>query len=112
MLKRGEPFGFAGLWESWCSPEGEEIRSCTIITAEANELLRPIHDRMPVILTQEAEAIWLDPEIQDPARLLPLLTSYLSDEMECYTADTWVNNPAHDTPECLAPKKENPPTGI
>lgn len=110
-LKSLEPFGFAGLWDAWTSPEGKEIKSCTIITTEANELLRPIHDRMPVILIREAEAIWLDPAIQEPARLLPLLTSYPFDEMECYAVDTWVNNPAHDTSECLAPKKENPPDG-
>jgi len=109
VLKSGEPFGFAGLWETWRSPEGEEVKSCTIITVDANELLRPIHDRMPMILTREAETVWLDPAIQDPARLLPLLTPYPSDEMECYAVDTWVNSPAHDTPACVTPKKDNPP---
>lgn len=109
VLKSGEPFGFAGLWESWRSPEGEEIKRCTIITVDANELLRPIHDRMPVILTREAEAVWLDPTIQEPASLLPLLTPYPSDEMECFAVDTLVNNPAHETPECIAPKKDYPP---
>jgi len=54
-LKNREPFAFAGLWEIWTSPEGEEVKSCTIITTEANTLLKPIHDRMPVMLTREAE---------------------------------------------------------
>lgn len=108
MLKSGEPFGFAGVWDTWRSPDGEEIKSCTIITTEVNDLLQPIHDRMLVILTREAEAVWLDPAIQEPARLLPLLTSYPSDEMDCYAVNSWVNNPAHETPECIAPKKENP----
>ena len=93
VLKSRKPFGFAGLWETWTSPDGEEIRTCTIITTDANELLKPIHDRMPVILTREAEAIWLDPTIQDPARLLPLLTSYRAEEMEAYLVSSLVNNP-------------------
>jgi putative SOS response-associated peptidase YedK len=103
VLKTREPFGFAGLWESWTSPEGEESRSCTIITTEANELLTPIHDRMPVILNQDAEAVWLDPTIQDSARLLPLLRPYPSEEMEIYQVSTRVNNPDRDGPECIKP---------
>jgi len=101
ILKRRKPFSFAGLWEAWTSPEGEEVRSCTIITTEANDLLKPIHDRMPVILTKEAEKVWLDPMIQDPERLLPLLTPYLAEEMEVYPVSTKVNNPAHDGPKLL-----------
>ena len=54
VLKSREPFGFAGLWEHWMSPEGEEILSCTIVTTEANELLNAVHERMPVILTRDA----------------------------------------------------------
>ena len=66
VLKNREPFGFAGLWEHWKSPDGEEILSCTIITTEANELLKAVHERMPVILDREAEAVWLDPKVQEP----------------------------------------------
>jgi putative SOS response-associated peptidase YedK len=102
-LKTREPFSFAGLWEAWTSPEGEEVRSCTIITTEANDVLKPIHDRMPVILTREAEGVWLDPMIQDPERLLPLLVPYPAEDMEAYPVSTTVNNPAHDGPECLIP---------
>ena len=68
-----------------------------------NELLKPIHDRMPVILTREVEGIWLDRAIQEPAKLLPLLTPYAVEEMEAYPVSPWVNNPAHDTPECMSP---------
>ena len=100
-LKTREPFSFAGLWESWTAPDGEEIKSCTIITTEANELLKRIHDRMPVILTREAEAVWLDPAIQDPERLLPLLKPYSSEGMEVYPVSTKVNSPANDGPECI-----------
>ena len=101
VLKSREPFGFAGLWETWTSPDGEEIRTCTIITTEANELLKEIHDRMPVILVRETEVIWLDPTIQDPARLLPLLRPYPAEEMEAYPVSTRVNNPSHDSQECI-----------
>jgi len=102
-LKSREPFSFAGLSETWTSPEGEEVRSCTIITCEANDLMKPIHDRMPVILSKEAESVWLDPTIQDPALLLPLLVPYPAEEMEVYPVSTWVNNPEHDGAECLLP---------
>jgi putative SOS response-associated peptidase YedK len=102
-LKSGGPFSFAALWESWTAPDGREIKTCTIITTEANDPLKPIHDRMPVILTREAERVWLDPTIQDPARLLPLLTPYPAEEMESYPVSTRVNNPAHDGRECMLP---------
>lgn len=103
VLKSREPFGFAGLWDTWTSPDGKEILTCTIITTEANELLKPIHDRMPVILARDAEALWLDPKTQDPSRLLPLLTPYPAKDMEVYPISTWVNNPTHDNPECIQP---------
>jgi len=103
VLKSREPFGFAGLWETWTSPDGEEIRTCTIITTDANKLLKPIHDRMPVILTREAEAVWLDPTIQDPARLPPLLKPYPADALEAHPVSRWVNSPQHDSPDCIMP---------
>jgi len=101
LLQSKQPFGFAGLWDSWKSPEGEEIRSCTIITTESNELLRPIHDRMPVILPTEDEAVWLDPKITDPQMLQQLLKPYASDLMEFYPVSRMVNSPAHDTADCI-----------
>ena len=102
-LKTREPFSFAGLCESWTSPDGEEIKTCTIITTEANALLKPIHDRMPVILTKEAERVWLDPAIQDTERLLSLLVPYPAEEMEAYPVSTRVNNPRSDGPESIEP---------
>jgi putative SOS response-associated peptidase YedK len=98
VLKSREPFGFAGLWEHWKSPEGEEILTCTIITTEANELLKTVHDRMPVILTREAEGMWLDPKIQEPEQLLPLLKQYPPEAMEHYPVSRQVNSPAVDEP--------------
>jgi len=107
VLKSREPFGFAGLWESWTSPEKKEIRTCTIITTEANELLEPIHDRMPVILTRDAETIWLDLRIQEPTKLLPLLKPYPAEEMELYPVSRAVNSPQHDTADCIVLVRQN-----
>ena len=60
VMRSGEPFAFAGLWERWRNSDGQVIPSCTIITTEANDLLRPIHARMPVILPRGQEGLWLD----------------------------------------------------
>jgi putative SOS response-associated peptidase YedK len=93
----------AGLWETWKTPSGEPLHSCTIITTSANSLMEPIHDRMPVILTQEAEAAWLDRGIDDPVALTRLLVPYPAPELEAYPVSTLVNSPSNDTPECLLP---------
>jgi putative SOS response-associated peptidase YedK len=99
-------FAFAGLWEEWRSPEGELLRSCTIITGTPNELIAPIHDRMAVILTPEHEARWLAAENQDAAELVKLLTPYPAAEMETYPVSRLVNSPAAEQPECVAPLAE------
>jgi putative SOS response-associated peptidase YedK len=80
-LKSGRPFGLAGLYETWVSPAKGRIHTCTIITTDANDLIRPIHDRMPVILPQEKEAAWLDPHNGNLTALSSLLKPYPSDEM-------------------------------
>ena len=102
-LESGELFGFAGLWESWKSPEGRRIQSCTIVTTEANEFLAPIHNRMPVILSQDAEPMWLDPDVQDTDALSELLKPYPSDLMKAYEVSSVVNSAANDVPECIVP---------
>ncbi len=86
-LKSGEPFGFAGLHETWISPEKKSIQTCTIITTEPNELMRPIHDRMPVILPKEWETAWMDPDNRNPEGLLALLKPYPSEEMTVFPVD-------------------------
>ena len=80
-LQSGRPFGFAGLYESWLSPERERIQTCTIITTVSNELIAPIHDRMPVILGRDGASIWLDPENQNGEQLLSLLKPFPAEEM-------------------------------
>jgi len=81
-LKSGRPFGFAGLYETWTSPAGKAIATCTIITTEPNDLIRPIHHRMPVIVPKEKEALWIDPAVQDESSLSPILQPYPPFEME------------------------------
>jgi len=102
-LKSRRPLGFAGLYDVWTSPSGEKITSCTIITTDANELVRPIHDRMPVILPRPDYATWLDPAPQSAARLLPLLRPYLAQEMEAYPVSRLVNSPANNGPQIVEP---------
>lgn len=100
-LQNGNPFAFAGLWEHWESEEGEGIESCTIITTDANELIRPIHDRIPVILAPNDYDKWLDPEVKEPELLQPLLQPYPSEEMTAYPVSPKVNSPKNDSPECI-----------
>jgi len=105
-LRSGEPFAFAGLWDTWrpkSEPEAEPVRSCTIVTIEPNDLLAPIHDRMPAILPPDAVEAWLDPEERPSAELLPLLGPYPSDEMIAHPVSTLVNSPRNDRPECVRP---------
>ena len=107
VLKSREPFAFAGIWEHWTSPEKEEVLTCTIITTVANELMKDVHDRMPVILTRETESTWLDPKIQEPEKLLPLLKQNPADEMEFYPVSRQVNSPAVDKPSNIEPLQKN-----
>ncbi len=86
-LKSDQPFGFAGLYETWSSPEKEPVHTCTIITTESNELIRPIHDRMPVIVPKDKEALWLDPDNRHQKELLSLLKPYPSDKMQMSEVD-------------------------
>jgi putative SOS response-associated peptidase YedK len=81
-LKTGGTFGFAGLYETWMSPENKAVNTCTIITTDANELLRPIHDRMPVIVPKDKEALWIDPNVPDQRELAAILKPYPAEEMK------------------------------
>ena len=102
-LRSGEPFAFAGLWESWRSPEGETVQSCTIITTEANAVMERIHSRMPVILPRHAEDLWLDASGEVPSvRRKELLAPYAGDDLEVYEVSSLVNSARNDTPEVMA----------
>ena len=110
VMKSGEPFAFAGLWDTWRDPEGEMVRSCTIITTEPNKLLRPIHDRMPAILSRDAEPLWLDDDLQDPGLLGNLLSPYPADLMEACRVSALANRPSNDGPEVDPPGRGRVPT--
>lgn len=100
-LKSGGVFAFAGLWESWREPgSGEMIQSCTLLTTEANDVLRPVHDRMPVMLHADDYDAWLGERAdnEDRARLL---RPYPAEEMTAYPVSTHVNKPQHDDQSCV-----------
>ncbi|HUI47104.1 MAG TPA: SOS response-associated peptidase [Acidimicrobiia bacterium] len=100
-----EPLAFAGLWEIWhdrsLGDDAPRIRSCTIITTEPNEVMRPIHDRMPVILPESAWDTWLDAENRNVESLARLLVPLPSEELELWPVTTLVNKPAENGPELL-----------
>jgi putative SOS response-associated peptidase YedK len=102
-LKPERSFGFAGLYEIWTPPLGEPLVTCTIITTEPNELVIPVHDRMPVILPKDVEDFWLDPMMDDHTRLLDLLQPYPAAEMSAYAVSQLVNSVKNDSPECIEP---------
>lgn len=102
-LKSGSPFAFAGLWEDWHSPDGSQILSTTIITTEPNELMKSIHNRMPVILPESAYELWLDPADKTPRQLQHILQPYPSEGMEAYPVSRLVNSPSNDTSDCIQP---------
>ena len=99
----GSPLAFAGLWEVWHDAEDQPLRTCVIITTEANRLLAPIHDRMPVVLPPDAWDEWLDPENQDVSRLQKLLVPAPAKEFEAYEISTLVNNVRHEGPDLIEP---------
>jgi putative SOS response-associated peptidase YedK len=102
-LKSRKPFGFAGLYNIWTSPEGERLCTSTIITTDANELVKPIHDRMPVITAAGKYDRWLDPENQDSSALQGILHPYPSGEMECFPVTPKVNSFKYNSPENITP---------
>jgi len=97
------PFAFAGLWDEWNSPDGSQIRSCTIVTIEPNELMATLHNRMPVILPSGAYAQWLDSAPQTPDKLQPLIKPFSAEKMSAYPVSTLVNNPKNDRADCVVP---------
>lgn len=97
------PFALAGLWEHWQDADGNELESCAVLVTEANEVLRPIHDRMPVILLPGDWAAWLDPKHQDVAGLRRLLQPCDPAPMEAFTVSRRVNNARHEGAELTAP---------
>ena len=99
--KDGELFAFAGLWETWKQEDGSPLHTCTIITTSANDAMRPIHERMPVMLLPEDEALWLDVAGHGPADAMSVLAPYPSGLLDIYPVDRRVNVPTVDDPTLL-----------
>jgi putative SOS response-associated peptidase YedK len=97
------PFAFAGLWSSWRGPEAGPLETFTILTTSPNDLLRPLHDRMPVILDRRDFAAWLDPANRDAARLQSLLVPAPDAGWEAVPVSRAVNSADHDEPDCIEP---------
>ena len=102
-LRSGNPMGLAGLYNLWISPEGEEVCTCTIIVTDANEIIAPIHERMPVILDEEKFGRWLDPAVHDRETLLPLLKPYDPEALEIYPVTSKLNSYKYNDPENIKP---------
>ncbi len=103
-LKEKEVFGFAGLWEEWLDKQtGELLETCTIITTGANDVLKPVHDRMPVILKPESYDEWLDAKVKDTDKLQKLLVPYSAGEMSSHAVSRSVNIPDSDSPDLITP---------
>jgi putative SOS response-associated peptidase YedK len=100
-LKSGAPFAIAGLWAAWRPDDGPKLESCALLTTEPNELMRPIHDRMPVLLPHESWDPWLDPAVSDVERLRALLRPAPADTMEAIPVSRRVNDPRNDDAACL-----------
>jgi putative SOS response-associated peptidase YedK len=105
-MRKGSPFAFAGLWEAWEGADHSALESCTILTTSANDLVRPIHDRMPVIIAPADYTRWLDPAVQESGPILPLLQPYPPEEMETYPVSTRVNSPSRDDEGCVQKQGE------
>ena len=102
-MKDHRPFAFAGLWDEWHSPNGDTLRTCTIITTTPNELMSTLHNRMPVILEKQNFGDWLNPMPQTSDNLIHLIQSFPADRMTAHPVSTLVNAPGNDRPECILP---------
>jgi putative SOS response-associated peptidase YedK len=96
-------FAMAGLYDIWRDGQGQELYSFTIITTEANELIKPLHERMAVILPEESESIWLDTTTTNPAKFLSILKPFPPELMATYRVSNQVNSPYNNTPELIEP---------
>lgn len=105
-LKDDRPMCFAGLYDRWDAGDGSLLHSFVIITTFPNQLMGTIHDRMPVILSEEDESLWLDPDLHEPKRLKPLLVPCAEEKMDAYPVSTLVNSVAHDSEDCIAEAPE------
>jgi putative SOS response-associated peptidase YedK len=103
-IPSGEPFAFAGLWETWTDKDDESVyKSCTIITTSASDSISELHNRMPVILDPNFYKQWLDVELQDAKQLEPILKDGIIHDMKYYPVSTRVNSVKNNDPNCIKP---------
>lgn len=100
-MKDNSLFGVAGLWDTWKTPTGEAIHTCTILTTEPNELMKDIHDRMPVILNKKQQLTWLDPQNRDKEQLKSLLVPFDAEKMIAYQVSDMVNSPINNSEQLI-----------
>ncbi|NHJ06067.1 MAG: SOS response-associated peptidase [Candidatus Heimdallarchaeota archaeon] len=105
-MKDNQPFAYGGIWEQWKNPEGEKISTFSILTTTPNEIVKPIHNRMPVIIDSKDFDIWLNPTIQEPVELKPLLEPYDDSKMDAYPISMYVNSPSNKGEQCIAKLEE------
>ncbi|MCL4838649.1 MAG: SOS response-associated peptidase [Thermoanaerobaculia bacterium] len=98
----GAPFGLAGLWARWPDPAGGDLESCAIVTTDANDAVRPVHARMPVLLDRAGAELWLA-DGADPGRIASLLAPAPPGVLVGYPVSPAVNDPRHDTSDCILP---------
>jgi putative SOS response-associated peptidase YedK len=101
-MEDDRPFAFAGLWDEW-DKNGDPLYSCTIITTIPNEITQEVHNRMPVILEENAYDVWMDSKMYDIEYLKSLLIPFPAQKMKSYPVSTIVNSPKKDAAECLFP---------
>jgi putative SOS response-associated peptidase YedK len=101
-MRDGDVFAFAGLWDHW-EGEGKSLDSCSIIVMPANEVMKPLHERMPAIIAPAHYDLWLDPRITDKDEIMQLLNSAPSGSLRAYPVSPWVNVPKHDDERCITP---------
>jgi putative SOS response-associated peptidase YedK len=106
-LKSKEPFALAGLWDVWRKPDGNRVESFTIVTTEPNELVRPIHNRMPVIIRPEDEERWLDASRTPFVKAQSLLKPYPDELRDAHEVSPIVNSAKYDGPECIRPVSDD-----
>jgi putative SOS response-associated peptidase YedK len=99
-LREGRPFAFAALWERWQGLDGPPVESCAILTTQANDLVRPVHERMPVLVDARHHDLWLNGRGTEALRAL--LRPWSAEDMTAMPVSAHVNNPRHDDVRCLA----------
>jgi len=101
-MQKGGVFAFAGIWDRW-EGEGETLDSCSIIVMPSNEVMKPIHERMPAIIAPAHYDLWLDSRITEKDEIMGYLNSAPSSSLKFYPISPWVNSPKHDDERCIQP---------